>query len=360
MIVRRHLLLVRPAPVDGERLERDHEHVDESEAWSTIDPLGEALHLLRMSGVVYCRSEFTAPWGLELPPMPDCLMFHAVTSGRCWLVVEGDSRLLERGDFAIVPHGTGHLLSSEPGVSAARLFDLPREDVAPRYELLRHGGGGPATTAICGAVRFDHPVAQQLVRLLPPILAVDGAGSTHSELMHSVLRLLSAEARDLRPGGEAVITRLADILVIQAIRSWIERDPAARSGWLGALQDRQVGRALMAVHSDPAREWTVASLAADVAMSRSAFAARFAQLVGEPPMRYVARWRMQVAASLLAEGGGSVAELGQRLGYESEAAFSRAFKRIVGRSPGSVRGRSDGRRRQKAFSELPEPAGTRG
>lgn len=134
-----------------------------------------------------------------------------------------------------------------------------------------------------------------------------------------------------------MITRLGDILVVQAIRSWIETDPAARTGWLGALQDRQIGRAIALIHRDPAQAWTVASLARQVAMSRSAFAARFTELVGEPVMRYVTRWRMYVAMDALKEQGTSVAKVASRLGYQSEAAFSRAFKRVISVSPGAIR-----------------------
>jgi AraC-like DNA-binding protein len=157
------------------------------------------------------------------------------------------------------------------------------------------------------------------------------------EWMQSTLRLMAAEAEELRPGGEAVITRLGDILVIQAIRSWIGSDPAAQTGWLGALQDRQIGRAISLIHRDPARAWTVASLADEVAMSRSAFAARFTELVGEPAMQYVARWRMNVALNSLKEERATVAELASRLGYRSEAAFARAFKRVIGVPPGAVK-----------------------
>jgi AraC-like DNA-binding protein len=146
-----------------------------------------------------------------------------------------------------------------------------------------------------------------------------------------------AEARELRPGGEAVITRLGDILVIQAIRSWIETDPAARTGWLGALQDPQIGHAISLIHREPARDWTVASLADELAMSRSAVAARFTELVGEHAMQYVTRWRMQVAVSSLREEGATVAQLASRLGYRSEAAFARAFKRVIGLPPGAMR-----------------------
>jgi AraC-like DNA-binding protein len=317
-----------------------HELMD---TFRPVDPLGEALHFLRMSGTLYCRSDFTAPWALALPPMKDCLMFHVVTAGRCGLEVEGaERRLLQPGDLALVPHGQGHVLASEPGVPPAKLLDLPRERVSQRYELLRHGGGGAPTTLICGAVRFDHPAAHRLVGLLPKIITVEPSGSPRTEWIQSTLRFMAAEASELRPGGETVITRLADILVIEAIRAWLAHDAAARTGWLGALQDRQIGRAISLIHRDHARPWTVASLAAEVAMSRSAFAARFTELVGEPAMHYLARWRMNVALSMLREGDAGLAEMATRLGYRSEAAFSRAFKRYIGIPPGAVRRNGEG------------------
>lgn len=309
--------------------------------WKPVDPLGEALHFLRMSGSFYCLSEFTAPWGLALPVFESCLMIHIVTAGECWLEVEGAERCpLRPGDLALVPHGGGHQLVSEIGARAQGLFDLPRELVSDRYELLQHGGGGAATTMVCGAVRFEHPAAQHLIRLLPKVIKVDAWSSSEAEWVQSTLRLLTAEAQSLRAGGETIITRLADILVIQAIRSWIARDPAAQTGWLGALRDKQIGRAIALIHREPTRDWTVASLANAVAMSRSAFSARFTQLVGESAMHYATRWKMNAALMWLREDGASVAQLATRLGYESEAAFSRAFKRFMGVSPGAARDKS--------------------
>lgn len=311
------------------------------DVWQAVDPLGEALHFLRMSGVFYCRGEFTAPWGLTLPAFDDCLMFHVVTSGRCWVMdAGGEQRLLQPGDFALVPHGQGHVLASEPGAPAERLFDLPREEVGDRFEILRHGRGGAATGLVCGAVRFDHPAARHLISMLPRMICIEAADSPHMDWMQSTLRFMAIEARELRPGGEAVITRLADILVIQAIRAWIAQDPAAQTGWLGALQDKQIGRAIALIHRDPARAWTLASLAAEAAMSRSAFAARFTELVGVSAMHYVARWRMHVALTWLKEREIGLGELASRLGYQSEAAFSRAFKRCMGMPPGAVRRRA--------------------
>ena len=301
------------------------------------DPLGEALHALRMNGAFYCRSELTAPWGLSLPAMPGHVWFHVVTSGRCRLETEDDEvRWVQPGDLALVTHGDGHALRSEPGAAAPGVLDLEREQVSERYEILRHGDGGEPTLLICGAVRFDHPAAGNIVESLPEVIRIE-AGAPESEWTQTLLRVMAAEARELRPGGEAVITRLGDILVMQAIRSWIQTDPAARRGWLGALRDRHIGRALALIHGDPAREWTVASLAGELAMSRSAFAARFSELVGEPAMQYVTRWRMHVAVDALREDGATVAGLAERLGYRSEAAFARAFKRVIGVPPGAVR-----------------------
>jgi AraC-like DNA-binding protein len=312
--------------------------VPQIDPWGPSDPLGEALHFLRMNGAYYCRSELSAPWGMTLPPMPSYMWFHVIALGQAWLETDGaHARPLQRGDFALVPHGDGHVTRSEPGASAPAILDLEIERVSDRYEILRHGGGGAPTIMICGAVRFDHPAARNLVEILPRFIHVPATGSLQSEWMESTLRLMAAEAKELRPGGEAVITRLGDVLVVQAVRSWIDTDPAARTGWLGALRDPHIGRALAIIQRDPAQSWTVAALADELAMSRSAFAARFTELVGEPPMRYVTRWRMQVAHDALKDKGATVSELASRLGYRSEAAFARAFKRVIGIAPGAVK-----------------------
>ena len=312
--------------------------MDATNPWPPPDPVGEALHFLRMDGAFYCRSDLTAPWGMTLHPMPGCLWFHVVTTGGVLLEVDEEHpRWLHPGDIALVPHGNGHILRSEPGVPAPGIMELELEHPSDRYEILRHGDGGAPTTLICGAVRFDHPVARNLVGILPQTIFIEASDGPRATWMHGVFKLMATEAREFQPGGEAVITRLADVLVIQAIRAWIETAPAARTGWLGALQDHQIGRALTLVHRDPARAWTVASLARELALSRSAFAARFTRLVNEPAMQYVTRWRMQIAQHALETEGATVAQLAGRLGYKSEAAFARAFKRVMGVPPGAVK-----------------------
>ncbi|RKH15069.1 AraC family transcriptional regulator [Corallococcus sp. CA053C] len=176
--------------------------MDERDVWRSVDPLGEALHLLRMRGAFCCSSELSAPWGLALPAIPECLMFHVVTSGQCWLEVEGHDRvLLQPGDLALVRQGLCHRLVSEPGTTAAPLFDLPREAVSERYEILRHGGAGAATKMICGAVRFDHPTARHFVGLLPQVIRVSRAFKRCLGVAPGTFRR-DAEAREwVLPGG---------------------------------------------------------------------------------------------------------------------------------------------------------------
>jgi AraC-like DNA-binding protein len=305
------------------------------------DPLGEALHHLRMRGVFYSRCELAAPWGIELPAIEDSLMFHVLISGTCWLEVgEAERLLLQPGDLVLVPHGAGHRLRSDVAAPTPGLFELPRDAVSERYEVIRVDGGGEPARLLCGTVYFDHPAARQLSALLPPLILVQGWRSAESEWIASTLRLMASEAQSPRPGGEEVITRLADILVIQAIRVWLEQESTATTGWLSALHDPQVGRALAMIHREPAEEWRVETLAAAVAMSRSAFAERFSRLVGEAPMQYVTRWRMYLALDALHDGRATVAEIALRLGYGSEAAFSRAFKRFTGTPPGVARRRA--------------------
>ncbi|MEM8866834.1 MAG: AraC family transcriptional regulator [Verrucomicrobiota bacterium] len=307
------------------------------EAFRSVDPLGEALHALRLSGTFYCRSELSAPWGIAMPPMPESLMFHIITEGAAWIIFpNGERHLLERGDFALVPQGRGHALVDTPETPAINLFDYERPLLSPRYELLEVKGGGAPASLICGVGSVKDPAAERMIGLLPSIIRMK-ASNPGNEWLRTSVQLMIAEARDLGPGGEAVITRFSDILVVQAIRHWLQTDPHAQVGWLGALQDPQVGRALSLIHRDPTQAWTVESLADAVGVSRSGLAARFVDLVGQPPMSYLRQWRFEAARNWLRDTDQTLVEIAERLGYESEASFSRAFKKATGQTPGSIR-----------------------
>lgn len=304
--------------------------------WRPGGRLTRALHTVRMHGTFYCRAELTGPWALQMPAVAEAVSFHVLTAGTCWLRVPGQAAVeLRAGELALVPHGRGHDLLSSPDAGPPRRVDrLPQDYLTEHYSVLRHGGGGPATQLVCGVVGLDEPVARELLRVLPPVLRT---GAADAPTVRDTVRLMAEELSHLRPGGEVVATRLADILVVEAIRGWLQHDPGAREGWLRALDDERIGRALEAVHAEPGRPWSLEELARTATMSRSAFASRFTALVGEAPMAYVTRWRMLIAQTRLGQGDTTVAALAAELGYRSEAAFSRAFTRTVGRTPGAVR-----------------------
>ena len=298
------------------------------------DLVGESLHRLRVAGVFYCRTEAAGAWSVDMPAFGDCLTFHVVTAGQVHVAVPGtEPVLLRAGDLALVPHGRGHVLGSDLATpSLGRVDRLPQEYLTETYSVLRHDGDGPHVSLLCGVLSVDGPAARPLLDLLPAVVDVPGRSAPW---VGRTLELMTAELAHLRPGGEAVLTRLADVVVIQAVRAWLDaQDPA--TGWLGGLRDPYVGAALAAVHRDPAHPWTLAGLARVSAMSRSAFAARFSQVVGQPAMQYVTSWRMHVATDRLARGD-ALAQVATAVGYGSTAGFSRTFTRVTGRSPGSVR-----------------------
>ena len=306
------------------------------------DYLGEALHLIKLSGTFYCQSELRAPWGIDMPPFEDCLMIHIITAGHGWLKLEGEPPIhVQQGSLVMLPHGRGHILTSDPDLPATPLFDIPVQQVSDRYEIMEFGGAdgqgageGELTRATCCVARFDHVAGQQLIRHLPRIMVVNTWEEAEGSWLRSTLRYM---AQQLSPGGETVMSHLADIMIIQAIRTWLETAPQASTGWLAALRDQQIGRTLAAIHRNPGDNWTIARLASVAGMSRSGFSARFTELMGEPAMRYLTNWRMQIARLQLKTGPDPMIAVAERLGYQSEAAFSRAFKRVFGVAPGQAR-----------------------
>lgn len=307
------------------------------------EAVGEALHGLRLRDTHYCRTELTAPWGLQMEPC-DMVMFHFVAAGRCWLSGAGEDRWLEPGDLVVFPRGQGHLLVDRPGSPARPVQQLPKLELGRRSSVLAHGGGGTRALLLCGGSQFDPP-DQPLVGLLPQVMVLTNTTTTGDTIgdgrsqdwVGTILGVMGAEAAAPRAGGETIVTRLSDVVLVHAIRAWLATSPQAREGWLGALRDRHLGRALAAMHRDPGHPWTVASLAACAYLSRSAFAQRFTAAVGVPPSAYLTRVRMRLATAWMRDHGLTPSQVAPRVGYDSIAAFTRAYKRSTGRTPGSVR-----------------------
>jgi AraC-like DNA-binding protein len=302
-----------------------------------IDVLTDVLDSLGLQGRLFCRSVLSAAWCLGLPA-GDHAHFHVIERGGAWLHLEGDKAplALSSGDLVVLPHGGGHRLSDSPGRPAVPLQRLLQGKGAGRCTLLRHGGGGAETSMICGSFAFRQRQGHPLLSLLPPVIHVSGEAGRAPEWLDATLRVLASESRSSSPGRETIVARLIDILFVQVLRIWLADQPAG-GGWLGALKDPRIGAALAAIHEQPSRPWSVSELAAYARLSRSPFAARFTALVGEPPLTYVTRWRMQVAAGLLRRETLSIGEVAARVGYESEPAFSKAFKRATGVAPGAFR-----------------------
>ncbi|MBC3767048.1 AraC family transcriptional regulator [Neptunicella marina] len=301
----------------------------------TQDPLANLLHTLQLDSVFYTRSSLSAPWGVAMPPIENSMMFHLIVEGEVLLEINQQSYHLQAGDFVILPFGQGHIIKDAKNSPAVPLHDLPIKNITPRYETLIYGGGGAQCELICGAVFFTNPLVNKLISLLPVVLQISQNNPQAQQTIQQLIQILGAEAQNIALGGEAIITRLADILVIHAIRQYI--DEQQNIGWLKAMKDKRIGRALQLIHQAPDTQWTLISLANEVGMSRTAFSQRFKLLVGETPLHYISQWRMSLAHQRLSMTSDSILEIGLDLGYQSESAFCRAFKKLNGHSPSQVR-----------------------
>jgi AraC-like DNA-binding protein len=305
---------------------------------SRFDVLTEVLEAVRLGGALSSRLQLSAPWALRYGKETGHRAgFHVVVAGRCWIRLDGDGPpvALEEGDLVLLPHGTGHQLYDHPDTPAVEVADRVG-DLAPGERVPLPSGDGAPATLLCGSYGFAADGANPLLRGLPDLLHLPG-DQTGGEPLEAAVRLLAAEASGVTPGSALVVDRLVDLLFVYALRAWLMRHGEARAhSWFGALQDPVVGPAVWAVHDAPAQAWTVESLARCSGLSRAAFARRFTQAVGEPPLAYVARWRMTVAAGLLARGE-RIAKVAHQVGYDNAFAFAKAFKRVRGVAPGRHR-----------------------
>jgi AraC-like DNA-binding protein len=313
-----------------------------------MDVLSDALRVIRLKGALFLNAEFREPWCVEAPsavqlaPLlsPDhrhLAICHLVVEGRCWVQLPGgDAVALEAGDVVTLPHGDPHLVGS--GRHHGRV--AARDAVAlklPELARATYGGDGAATIVICGWFGYEHQVISPVMSALPPMFCTSIRQRPSGAWLEQSIRYAVDEATAGGAGSGVIADKLAEVLFVESLRGYIECLPDRQTGWLSGLRDPLVGSSIAKLHEKPAHPWTVASLAQAVNASRTVLAERFVALVGIPPMQYLTQWRMALAAHLLRSGRLSLARIGEQIGYESEAAFSRAFKREYGAPPGAWR-----------------------
>jgi AraC-like DNA-binding protein len=332
-----------------------------------MDVLSDVLRVVRLSGAVFFTAKFSSPWALESPnpellasivmPEAECVvLFHILMEGEC--IVECPAHpavTMEAGDVIVFPHGEPHTMRSHDGVQATPINSVFSPSARDELPQVSFGGGGSTSRFICGYLNCDQRF-RPLVASLPTMLlvrshdnyaaieAIDGGGKRPTAVprgsgtwLGTTLKFTINEAKAARPGNAAMLGRLTELMFVEILREFMQQRPGDQGGWLAGLSDPHVGTALRLLHADPTRNWTVEALARESAVSRSVLAGRFTSLVGEAPMRYLANWRMQLARQMLREGAQSVQQVATRVGYESEAAFNRAFKRATGSPPATWR-----------------------
>jgi AraC-like DNA-binding protein len=313
-----------------------------------VDVLSDVLDNVRLTGSLFFLAEYREPWCLIAPSSANyaemlvpgarnLVVFHVIVDGRC-MMGGADDRLIElsAGDAILIARGDEHLMADKPGRKPTPLTDLLPYPPWREPPSLEYGGNGKPVKVLCGYLHCADAALSPFLATLPSFLKVDGSGVLGTSFA-VVRRLLIDEATDRRPGCASILARLTETFFIEALRQHIATTGGSEA--LKALADPVVGKALELIHDEPARDWSVEELAREAAASRSLFASRFTRLLGCPPMQYLARWRLQIAARLLTEKAGSIAEVAAKVGYESEAAFNRAFKRHMGAPPATWLGR---------------------
>jgi AraC-like DNA-binding protein len=329
-----------------------------------LDAFSDVLRVLRLVGGVFLEAEFTAPWCINgkisaehckpfLVTPHHIMASHFVARGRLQLRVDGGEAIEVRaGELILLSHNDDHSFGSDLSVASIPAHKIVQPHEAGGISRIKYGGGGEATQVLCGFLGSETSFSP-LLSSLPSVLKLDVLATSSGAWIESSFRFAVSEIAAGRMGSATVIAKLSELLFVEAVSQYVSSLPADRRGWLAGLRDPQIGRALALLHARPTELWTAEGLASEVGMSRSAFAERFTSLIGQPPMHYLTLWRMHLAAQRLREGRGSVAQVAIAVGYESEAAFSRAFKRQFGASPGSWRGSS------AASGSSGEPSGTR-
>jgi AraC-like DNA-binding protein len=319
-----------------------------------MDALSETLRVVRLVGAIFIQGRFSAPWCYQSPcadfaaPLLEptaerVVIFHLITEGECFVEIDSGAPVkLNAGDAVVFPQGHAHRMCSAPGLEPAKGARLETV-LSRRPRKLVYGGGGRTTRLVCGYLACDTRLARMLLSGLPSLLKVSVRGSNAGMWLEASVRYALAEARSPRPGGAGVLAKLAEVLFIEVLRLYMNEQSADRPGWLAAVRDRIVGAALTQLHTRPAHAWTLEALARAAGTSRSVLAERFQHLVGSAPMEYLTQWRMLLAANLLSGSNAPLARIAEDIGYQTDTAFIRAFRREYGIPPAAWRRRQSTR-----------------
>ena len=322
----------------------------------SADALSDVLRTVRLTGAAFFDVVASNPWVAEqptremvlpklLPGAEHLISYHVVTEGRCYAsIIGGEAIAVDAGEVVVFTRGDAHVMSSHPGMRAEPVtqkeIDFATSGAVPFFRNV--GNEGPATVKlVCGFLACDSRPFNPLLDHLPPVIKTGNPQDGDANWLGQFIRLARTESAEKRAGGESVLAKLSELMFIEVVRQYLETLPPGQAGWLAGLRDPFVGKALSLMHGKPAQDWTIEVLAREVALSRSVLAERFTDLVGMPPMHYLAKWRMQIAAGLLSGGKTNIATIAAEVGYSSEAAFSRAFKKTVGMPPSAWRRRSE-------------------
>jgi AraC-like DNA-binding protein len=313
-----------------------------------MDPFSQILSGVVLKGALFFNAEFSAPWGFnaptaqELAPFlapnaPHLLVYHFLVEGSGMVRLGNETIKLEPGDVIVVPHGDAHVMCSAEGVarklSAAMMAKLQTHDLS----AMQSGGGGEVARFVCGFMVCDPLLCRPILQNLPPAFKVNLRTDKSGQWLEKTLLHLVEEASSENAGSEAVLAKMSEALFVDTLRRYLAGLPEQEVGWLAAARDPIIGKSLMLLHSRPSHPWTIAELAKEVGLSRSSLVQRFTKYLSEPPMAYLIRWRLQLAARALTSNSRGVAEIAEDVGYESEAAFNRAFKREFGLPPARYR-----------------------
>lgn len=311
-----------------------------------MDVLSDILRVIRFSGVIDLRPEFSAPWIIETPSCSNfadtiqsdttqIVQFHIVAEGNCWVKAKTDiCQALSPGDIIIFPHGDSHILGDRLDRAPTPIVDLLPAPPWKEPPILTYGGGGEITRLVCGFLQCEQLLLHPFLQSLPGFMYVQVFSEPTAPLLKTGVQHIIQEANCAQPGSGCLLTRLVELMFIEILRNYMQNSPNEQMGGVLALNDPIVGQVLNWIHAEPAHPWTVSELAKQVNVSRSALATRFSELLGQPPMQYLTQWRLQLAAHHLQNTDESIVKIASQVGYESEAAFNRAFKRYVGKPPG--------------------------